>query len=207
MPGAGAVGPCFVGRHLSQGGGWAGFGLNFHTPAYRCAKGVAVITLFRSRIPLLFPATAFIALLLAGCSGDDGASISGPGGSDEQYVKDLCSAAGRFADDLDKAFSGPTPSSVADAFSLFLNSLGKPYEAFAVSFEKAAPPADLKEWHAKTAKDLAAAVKAVKEKKFESETLIGSPIPAIPDGPRQRLQKIAGAASECEKANLFEAGR
>lgn len=146
--------------------------------------------------------------LLAACGGDDDGGGGGSGGSDEQYVKDLCVAAGKFSDSLDKAFSGPTPSNAADAFSLFLNSLGKPYEEFSTAFKRANPPADLKDWHGKTAKDLDAAVKAVKDRKFDSPALKGlgdSPVPVLPDGPRQRLQKVAATTKECEKANLFEA--
>ena len=52
-------------------------------------------------------------------------------GSDEQYMKDLCTAVDRFQDDFSKALGSPTASDEADVLTQLLKAMGPPAEQLA----------------------------------------------------------------------------
>ncbi|MEP7214838.1 MAG: hypothetical protein ABI782_01225 [Anaerolineaceae bacterium] len=155
----------------------------------------------------LFTLSAIFAALFAACGGDDAGGSSSRTGPDEQYVKDLCKAADKLTTDMDKAFSGPTPDNIGDAFSSFFKAFSQPVQDFSKAFGKASAPADLKEWHQTTAKLLDDSAKALKAGKFDDpalDSLGDSPIANMPEGPRARLQAIAAKVPECKTNNIFE---
>ena len=154
-------------------------------------------------------AALLVAAPLAACGGGDNTAATGGGGSgaDKAYVTGLCNGFAAFSTSLEKAFSGPTPADLGAAFTQLFKAMVQPIQQFSDAFGKLQPPADLADWHKTTATQLAAAAKALKDGKFDDPTLQGlsnSPIPNMPDAPRQRLEAIAAKTDACKKANPFD---
>jgi hypothetical protein len=150
-----------------------------------------------------------LAAPMAACGGGDSTAPAGGGGSnsDTAYVTGLCQGYSAFATSIEKSLSGPTPSDIGAAFAQLFQSMVHPVQQFSDAFGKLQPPSDLADWHKKTAVQLAAAAKALKDGKFDDPalgTLSSSPIPDMPDAPRQRLAAIAAATDACKKTNPFD---
>jgi hypothetical protein len=151
----------------------------------------------------------FLAAPVAACGGGDSKASTGGAGSsaDTAYVTGLCQSFAAFSDSIEKSFSGPTPSDIGDAFAQLFKAMVQPTQQFSDAFGKLQPPSDLADWHKNTATQLAAAAKALKSGKFDDPALQGlsnSPIPDMPDAPRQRLEAIATKTDACKKANPFD---
>lgn len=154
---------------------------------------------------------AFAAVLLAGpvlsaCGGGDDDSGGGTG-SDQAYVTGLCKSIGQFSDAMEAAFAGPTPADLGDAFAQLFAAMAKPLQQFSDSFAKLNPPSDLADWHKKTAKQLSDAAKALKDGNLDDPSLAGlgdSPVPDMPEKPRDRLNGLADKTKECGELNPFD---
>ncbi len=148
---------------------------------------------------LKFGAALLPAVLAASLLGACGGSSEGGGtGSDEKFVADVCKAGAKFQDDLTGLIAKlATIQSETDA----AKEVARPFEEFAVSFKKAKPPADLKEWHTEAGKSLDRAVAALK--KGDTSAFDGDPFPEPPSGAADRLNKVAEKNADCQKAQLF----
>ena len=171
-------------------------------------------------VPLVL-ALALGAALLVGCSDNSngsGSSDSGSGGSsggaratgsDQEFAKGLCVAGQHFLDKMTKGFATPpsnssTPASMDDlgnVFAAFFLNLAPAFEGLAKDFKALKPPKDLAQWHADAAAKLDAAVKALKDGKFDDPALndLGSDaIPPLPQDVQDRLDKAAANIKECQ---------
>lgn len=128
-------------------------------------------------------------------------------GSDEQYVKDVCNAGTKLMKTLQKVEASPTPSDPVKGAQQVFAALADPLDQFAKDLAKAKPPKDLADWHAETVKRLQATVKALKSNDFQNASNIFSdiadPMPDMPQGAQDRLDKIAQSTSECKDFNAF----
>ncbi len=163
-------------------------------------------------------AGAALAILagLAACGDDDSggggstvapttvASSGGGGsagtGSDESYLKDLCTAARALAD------ANKKESAAAKSFNELAGRMVGPYETYAKAFAAANPPSDLKQWHDTAVSKINAAV-AVLSKDKNSKALDGvaeAPYSEFPASAKGRLAALAPKMKECN--NLTFAG-
>lgn len=157
-----------------------------------------------------------LAVLFAACGGDDddgddGGSDSGSSvqtGSDEKYVADMCKAFNNYAEGLTKALASFAKADSEADIEKMLKSIIDPTEDFAKAFSKMKPPADLKDWHAATAKALSAQVKSLKDAEgldsLDALADVGDiPMGEMPPNIEERLTKIADGNKDCQAANLF----
>jgi hypothetical protein len=158
---------------------------------------------------IAFGALLFVGPVLAACGGggDSGGSSGGGGGSDQAYVTGLCKSISQFSDAMDAALAGPTPTDIGQAFEQIFTAMAKPLQQFSDSFAKLKPPSDLADWHKTTAKQLSDAAKALKSGNLDDPALAAlgdSPVPNMPDGPRERLKTLADKTKECGDTNPFD---
>ena len=139
------------------------------------------------------------AMFLVACGGDDDDGGGGGSGSDEDFVSDLCKASADFLADIESAGEDIDPSDL-DAAS---KAIAGPFEDFAGKFKDLNPPDDLEEWHNDASDSLDQIVQQVKDGDFESALGGTDPLPELPDGPRERLGKIADENEDCKEAGGF----
>ena len=150
-----------------------------------------------------FVPVALAATFLAACGGDDD---GGPGGtgSDEDFVADICRAGADFSKALQEVFSDP--SALADEDKA-IEKLSDAFEAFANDFAEARPPADLKEWHSESSKQLDDGVQQLKDGNLEGGVFAGdNPFPEPPAEAGERLSKIAETNEHCQDADFSFTG-
>ena len=139
-------------------------------------------------------------------------------GSDADFVKGLCVAAGAFVDRVTKdtqAALTPQPGTdgspaatpdFGSAFIALFQAIAPAYGTFVEQMAKLKPPPDLAPWFEQAQPKMAAAAKALKDGNFTDPALanLGSdPFPAMPDGPRMRLQALAAKTRECDGLDAF----
>lgn len=135
-----------------------------------------------------------------GASNTGGGGGSAGTGTDEQYLKDLCTAARALAD------ANKTESVSAKSFAELAGKMAGPYENYAKAFAAANPPADLKQWHDTAVTKINAAV-AVLSKDKNTKALDGvaeAPYSEFPKPAKGRLAVLAPKMPECN--NLTFAG-
>lgn len=136
---------------------------------------------------------------VASNSAGGGGSAAGSG-TDEQYLKDLCTAARALAD------ANKKESVAAKTFNELAGKMAGPYENYAKAFAAASPPPDLKQWHDASVAKINAAV-AVLSKDKNSKALDGvaeAPYSEFPDPAKGRLAALAPTMKQCN--NLTFAG-
>jgi hypothetical protein len=158
---------------------------------------------------IVLSALLVLAPVVSACGGggDSGGGNGGGGGSDQAYVTGLCKGISQFSDAMDAALSGPTPTDIGQAFAQIFEAMAKPLQQFSDSFAKLKPPSDLADWHKRTAQQLSDAAKALKSGNLDDPALAAlgdSPVPNMPDGPRERLKTLADKTTECGKTNPFD---
>jgi len=139
-------------------------------------------------------------------------------GSDAEFVKGVCVAAQAFVDQVTKDTQSAltpqpgakgTPAATPDfgsAFIALFQAIAPAYGKFADQMSKLKPPPDLADWFQQAQPQMAAAAKALKDGNFDDPSLKNlstNPFPAIPDGPRTRLQGVAAKTKECDGLDAF----
>ena len=191
------------------------------------------MSLRRVRILLWLSVVVLAVPLIAGCSSknspaastssavaNSATSASPQTGSDADFVKGMCVAAQAFVERVTKdtqslltpqAGADGTPAATPDFGSAFFGlfqAIAPAYEAFAQQISKLKPPPDLAAWFHQAQPAMAAAAKALKEGNFDDPSLKNfstSPFPAMPDGPRSRLQGVAAKTKACDGLDVFSA--
>lgn len=162
---------------------------------------------FRASLALAFVSVMLAAWIAAACGDDGSSSGSAPASSrDQAFVTGLCQGFSTFSKDVDKALAGPTPADLGEAFGMLFTALVDPMQRFSRTFSKLEPPEDLAAWHKNASQQVGAAAKALKDGRFDDPALEGlarSPIPDMPDGPRDRLAAIAAKTSGCKQFDPF----
>lgn len=138
------------------------------------------------------------AMFLAACGGDDDGGGGGTG-NDEDFVSDLCKASADFLADLEDVGDDIDPSDLDAA----ADAVAEPFEDFANKFKDLNPPGDLKDWHDEASDGLDDIVERLKDGDFESALSSADPLPELPEGPRERLTKIADDNEDCKEAGGF----
>jgi hypothetical protein len=151
-------------------------------------------------------------IIVAACGGGTSGSstkTAAGNGSDTAYVVGLCKAASAASKVVAGDPASPTPDDLGKALEQFFAALTPAIQQFSNDFAKLKPPPDLTEWHANTAKSLAAAAKALKDGNFDDPALdnvAGNPTADMPTGPRDRLKAIADKQADCKDIQLFDEG-
>ncbi len=120
-------------------------------------------------------------------------------GSDEEYVTAFCEAHREFTTSWSAAIQNASTTSSFD-------DIAEPLEVLADDFDDMNPPADMKDWHDETTKQLSATAERVKEEKnLQAITsLPNDPLTGMPEGPRERLRDVAADDPACQSLNVFE---
>ncbi|MGH2633823.1 MAG: hypothetical protein ACRDG3_10475, partial [Tepidiformaceae bacterium] len=150
------------------------------------------------------------------------APTSSPGrvqtGSDAEFVQGMCAAAQGFVDQVTndtqslltpQPGADGTPAATPDfgsAFFALFQAIAPAYGKFADQVGKLKPPPDLADWFQQAQPRMAAAATALKDGNFDDPSLQDistEPFPAMPDGPRERLQGVAAKTKECDGLDVF----
>ena len=140
--------------------------------------------------PLLLLVALFAPLLvlLAGCSGGSNAkatsTTSGPGVTDQEYLKAICTGIQQFSDALISAKN-------ADAISTVVKN-------FSASMKQINPPPDLRQFNTDFTKYLDDAVN-------DPTSLVTTKPPLPPNSVRQRLASEETSVPECKSSTFFDA--
>lgn len=140
------------------------------------------------------------ALALASCGGDDAAS--GGEGTDEAFLKEVCSAVNRFRNDATEQIA-KNPGSLGNEESLS-KIMAKPFARFVENFSEAAPPADLKSWHDDATRELERVLTDVNDGKAGAQIFRDSTLFLQPSADEQeRLVAAMDGVSECEGSSVI----
>jgi hypothetical protein len=141
---------------------------------------------------LAVSATVLAAAAVA-CGGGDST------GSDDQYVKDFCTAQRDFKSSLDEAVK----EVAAGGGSVDAGKIAEPYSQLAKDFEDMKPPADIKDWHNGASKQLRDAASRIKKEK-SLQSIGQDPLTGMPAEARERLRKVAQNEQACNGLNVFQ---
>jgi hypothetical protein len=150
------------------------------------------------RFPLVVMAlTAPLWPVIAACGGDTGK------GTDEAFMRDLCVAFANYGKAVDAALKDASTS--GDPGKGFAK-LAAVIDQFAGAFKQAEPPADIKDWHSRTANALSAAAAQLRTANDFSalEALGNSLIPDPPGDAQKRLEGVAAKIKECQGLAMFQ---
>ena len=135
------------------------------------------------------------ALVAAACGDDDD---GGGDGSDESYVRGLCSAVSSMQSDAEEAFEDFDPQSV-DEIEDALETLQDVFGDFVNDLEDLNPPADVSEYHDQVVEAFQAQEELLEEGTLDALSEFGDfDVPSPPQAVQDRLSAVAENTSECD---------
>ena len=152
-------------------------------------------------------APAVAGLLVAGfaCGDDSGggspAGLSGPE-ADERYVQQLCTGFGDFTTSFLDAIADLDAESSDDAIK---DALEEPIDNLVKVMEDADPPADAREYHDESLKQIRAMQEEIRAGNIEALTNQDAEVvPEPPADVRERLTAAAANIEDCQGLAIFE---
>lgn len=130
----------------------------------------------------LFLSFALIPALVLSACGDDDGEPSGPGGSDEDYLRAICSGVSDFSNAL---ISKTTP-----------NEIGEVIRDFIEEMKATDPPSDLRQYNDEF-------VKYLEDSVNDPTSLVTRQPPLPPDDAQRRLAAKEATVDECKDGTFF----